>query len=98
MGLLDELSVLSGNPFSLLSSSSASESRILGNELAFVRKWNGVGDRKLLESGLWGISVLFRTLPRDRGCGEWLNDRLDCGEAAGDIIRRKLTGFEGVRH
>lgn len=71
---------------------------MLGSELALVRKWNEVGDRKLLESGFWGVSFSFLTLPRERGSGEWLNERKDCGEAAGDIIRRKLTGFEGVRH
>lgn len=48
MGLFEQS--LAGNAGSLFSSNSASESRILGRELAFVRKLKEFGERRLFTS------------------------------------------------
>lgn len=72
---------------------------MLGNELALVRKWKFPGDRKLFDScrrffGSPDIEESFEGM----GVLELLKDRIDWGDTAGDIIRRKLIGLEGVRH
>lgn len=85
------LSVLPGNPL-CLSSDSVSESKILGSELALALQLKGFGERKLLVSCL-----LDEFLGEFFGCMEWLMDKVDWGDTAGDIMRRRFTGFEGVR-
>lgn len=100
VGLFDELSFVSGKPF--LSSISVSESKMLGSELALLRKVKGYGVRKLfvtLASLLFCFSSVDDSLVlADSGSGEWLKDNTDCGDTAGDIMRRRLIGLEGVRH
>lgn len=83
---------------SLFSSISTSESNILGSELALLRKLKGFGDKKLLTSGTLGLSLSFLVSMSlsVTGGGEWVKERADWGDTAGDIIRRKFTGLQGV--
>lgn len=70
---------------------------MLGNELALVRKWNGFGDKKLLTSGILELCLSFLvSMSLEVKGGEWVKEKADCGDTAGDMIRRKFTGLQGV--
>lgn len=70
---------------------------MLGNELAFVLKLKP-GERKLLVSILLEFLSSLGELLSFEGTEDWFTERADWGEAAGDIISRKLIGLAGVRH